>query len=296
MRTKTIRSRNENSWKGALYTLPALGMSILFFIVPLVYLVYVAFFKWNGLGPMEYVGLNNFTAIFQNQTFHKALKATFTWIFSALFLHIPFGLVLSLLLNRQLFGWKFLRIMYFIPNVISTTAIAFLWYFIYHPDMGLVNSLLRAMGLDHMARAWLGAVDTALYATQVPFVLYVGLSSIIFLTQLSTIPGELYEAAEIDGASPFQKDWHVSLPMIKPALITNIMLNVAFCLRTFEYPFLMTSGGPSNTTTNLALYIYREMMIANRYGYSMAASLFTVCLGVMLMAGISWLGKEREIQ
>lgn len=275
------------------YTVPALLMTFVFFVVPLCYLIFVSLFKWNGLGPMEFTGLGNYRYIFKNPNFHKAFRVTLTWLFSALFLHIPFGLVLSLMLNRRPRGWKFLRVMYFIPNVISTTAVAFMWYFIYHADMGLLNALLRAVGLGGLANTWLGNTQTALFCNQVPFILYVGLTSIIFLTQLSTIPAELYEAAEIDGADGLRKDWYVSLPLLKPALLTNVMLNGAFCLRTFEYPFLMTSGGPSNATTNLALSIYREMMSANRYGVSMAAGLVTILLGVILMTVVTRLQKER---
>ena len=159
--------------------------------------------------------------------------------------------------------------------------------------MGLLNAILRAVGLGSLARSWLGNTQTALICNQIPFMLYVGLTSIIFLTQLSTIPTELYEAAEIDGADGLRKDWYVSLPLLKPALLTNVMLNGAFCLRTFEYPFLMTSGGPSNSTTNLALYIYREMMSANRYGVSMAAGLVTILLGVLLMLVVTRLQREE---
>ena len=143
---------------------------------------------------------------------------TLLWLASALIVHIPFGLLLSLMLNRRPHGWKFLRVMYFIPNVISTTAVAFMWYFIYHADMGLLNAILRAVGLGSLARSWLGNTQTALICNQIPFMLYVGLTSIIFLTQLSTIPTELYEAAEIDGADGLRKDWYVSLPLLKPAL------------------------------------------------------------------------------
>lgn len=278
------------------YTVPALAMTVAFFVVPLVYLIVVSLYKWNGLGAMKFVGLGNYTYIFNNANFHKALRVTLTWLASALFLHIPLGMVLSLMLNRRPKGWRFLRVMYFIPNVISTTAVSFMWYFIYHSDMGMLNGLLRAVGLGHLTRSWLGNTSTALFCNQVPFILYVGLTTIIFLTQLFTVSPELYEAAEIDGADGLRKDLYISIPMLKPAILTNVMLNGAFCLRTFEYPFLMTSGGPSNSTTNLALYIYREMMSANRYGVSMAAGLVTILLGVLLMTIVTLLQKERKVK
>ncbi len=278
------------------YTVPALIMTLTFFIIPLVYLISVSFYKWNGLGPMEFTGFGNYTYIFRSLSFRKALRVTLWWLAAALALHIPFGLLLSLMLNRHPAGWKLLRILYFIPNVISTTAVAFMWYFIYHADMGILNAILIKLGLGQYTRAWLGSIDTALVSNMVPFILYVGLTSIIFLTQLSTVPSELYEAAEIDGANTLQKDLYVSMPMLKPAFVTNIMLNCAFCLRTFEYPFLMTSGGPSGSTTNLALYIYREMMSANRYGVSMAAGLVTILLGVALMTAVTLMQRERAVK
>jgi len=133
----------------------------------------------------------------------------------------------------------------------------------------------------------------------VPFALYVGLTMIIFMTQLSTVPKELAEAAKVDGATDLQIDLKVYLPMLKPAVITNIMLNLAFCLRTFEYPFLMTGGGPANSTMNLSLYIYKEMVGSNRYGISMVAGLVTIMLGLVIMIAVNFMqrerGKRREI-
>lgn len=277
-----------------LYMAPAVILSLAFFLGPLLYLGYVSFFEWNGLGPKTFVGLENFKYVFSDPVFRMAFKNTVIWLLSALLLHIPFGLLLALLLNRQPRGWKFLRVMYFIPNVISTTAVAFLWYFIYHVDVGLLNNILKSIGLGKLAHAWLNDPGTALICNQVPFIFYVGLTMIIFLTQLSTVPKELKEAAMVDGATGFQIDIHVYLPMMKPAVITNMMLNLAFCLRTFEYPFLMTGGGPANSTTNLSLYIYREMVGSNRYGISMVAGLITVLLGLGIMLLVNMLQRERR--
>lgn len=276
------------------YLTPAVLLTVTFYIVPLVYLCFTSFFQWNGLGPKIYVGIDNFLYVFSDPVFKKAFLNTILWILSALLLHIPLGLLLALLLNKQPAGWKFMRVMYFIPNVISTTAVAFLWYFIYHVDVGLLNNILRNVGLGSLAKSWLGNINTALLCNQVPFILYVGLTMIIFMTQLSAIPAEIYRAAEIDGASPLQKDLYISVPLLKNAVITNILLNAAFCLRTFEYPFLMTSGGPANSTINLSLYIYKEMMIANRYGISMVAGIVTVVMGLILMGLVSHFSGDRK--
>ena len=276
-----------------LYLLPACILVFAFFLFPLAYLSYISFFEWDGLGPKTFVGFENFEYVFSDPIFRTAVKNTIVWLLSALLLHIPFGLLLALLLNRKPRGWKVFRVMYFIPNVISTTAIAFLWYFIYHVDVGLLNNMLNAVGLKKLTHAWLND-PTALWCNLVPFVVYVGLTMIIFMTQLSTIPKELYEAAVVDGATSLQVDLKVYLPLLKPAFITNIMLNLAFCLRTFEYPFLMTGGGPANSTMNLSLYIYKEMVGANRYGISMVAGLVTVFMGLIVMVFVNILQRERR--
>ena len=115
------------------YLFPALTVTVLFFIVPIIYIIVVSFYKWNGLGEMEWIGIKNYINVVGNdQIFRTAVMNTILWIGTACFIHIPLAIVLALLLNRKPYGWKQLRVLYFIPNVISTTAIAFLWYFIFH--------------------------------------------------------------------------------------------------------------------------------------------------------------------
>ncbi len=147
---------------------------------------------------MVYVGLDNFGLVFHDPVFKKAVINTLLWICCAVFLHIPFGLLLALILARKPRGWKVFRVLFVLPNVISTTAIAFLWYFVLHVNLGLVNNLLKMIGLDSLTRPWLADVRTALFAHQLPFIIYAGLTMVIFLTRISAIPSELYEAAEIE--------------------------------------------------------------------------------------------------
>lgn len=278
-----------------LYLFPAMLFAIMFFIVPLIYIIYVSFFDWNGLNAMNPVGIQNYAEVLSDPNFKLAFRNTLLWILAAVFIHIPLGLLLALLLNRKICGWKVFRVIYFVPNVISITALAFLWYFIYHKDMGLLNWILRIMGLGSLEKAWLTDIKTAFPATLIPFSIYVGLTTVIFMTQLATISDDLKEAAILDGAAGWQLDWYIYVPLVKPAILTNVMLNVAFCLKNFEYPFVMTSGGPVNSTTTLALYIYKKMMSANKYGISMVGSVFTVLLGLGLMVMFNRLQKgDRE--
>lgn len=277
-----------------LYLFPALFMSILFFIIPFIYLVSISFYSWDGLSPMVFAGIRNYWKVLSDPVFLTAVRNTVMWMGTTVFVHIPLGLLLAFFLNRKPRGWKVYRFTFFIPNIISTTAIAFLWYFIYHVNIGLLNGILRSIGLEKYQHAWLSDPSTAVICYQVPFGIYVGLTMVIFLAQLSTISQDVFEAAKIDGATGWKQDWYIGLPLVTPAIITNLMLNLAFCLRTFEYPFLMTGGGPANTTMNLSLYIYREMMLSNRYGYSMVAGLATILLGCIVMGVVFSIKKKTE--
>ncbi|MGG6312115.1 carbohydrate ABC transporter permease [Paenibacillus macerans] len=277
----TITKRNI-----VLYLTPAALFTFVFFIFPFMFSAYVSLHQWNGLGSMAFIGLGNFKELLKDHVFILSLRNTFFWILSAVFLHVPLGLLLALILSKRPKGWKFFRTLFVLPNVISTTALAFLWYFVLHVDLGMLNNLLETVGLESWTRAWLGNPQSAIWASQVPFVLYVGLTMVIFLTQISTISPDLYEAAEIDGATGWQKDRYITIPLLKSAIAINIVFNASFCLRMFEYPFLMTGGGPMNTSMNLSLYMYKEMITANQYGLSMAAGLVTIAFGIVVMGSI----------
>jgi raffinose/stachyose/melibiose transport system permease protein len=267
----------------AMYLFPIILSTCLFLFIPLIFALYVSFHKWNGLSAMEFVGWNNYSYLFHDPVFTRSLRNTGMWVLSAIFLHIPLGLLLALILAKRPRGWKFFRTAFFLPNVISSTALALMWYFVFHVNLGLLNGFLKVIGLEHWQRAWLVDLDTALFITQVPFILYVGVTMVIFLTQITTIPHDLYEAADIDGATGWQKDRFITIPLLRSTIAVNIIFNVTACLKMFEYPLLMTGGGPAKATINISLYIYEEMMSANRYGVSLAAGVLTILFGVFVI-------------
>jgi multiple sugar transport system permease protein/raffinose/stachyose/melibiose transport system permease protein len=163
-------------------------------------------------------------------------------------------------------------------------AIAIIWYFLFHPTLGLINNFFKSVGLQSLARNWLADPHAALFSTQLPFILYIGFTMLIFLAQIVTIPKEYYEAAAIDGASALQRDLYITIPLIRRALAVNILFNAAFCLKMIEYPLVMTSGGPGGATATLPLYMYYQMTRARAYGLAMAVGLVNLCLGVFIIA------------
>jgi raffinose/stachyose/melibiose transport system permease protein len=267
-----------------LYLTPACILTLVFFLLPMLFVGYMTFHSWDGIGPINYVALQNLAYLVQDTSFSKAFINTIIWIFVGLFIHLPLALLIALLLAHRPFGWRLFQNVFVLPNVISTTAVALLWYFVFQVDIGLLNHVLASLGLNSWTRPWLFDPQAALFATQAPFVLYIGFTMIIFRTQISTIPADTYEVARIDGASAWQLDWYITIPLVRRAVAINALLITGYCLRMFEYPFIMTSGGPMDATMNLSLYIYRAMMTAHQYGLSMAAGSVTVVLGIVVMA------------
>jgi len=267
-----------------LYLTPAVLLTLVFFVLPLAFIIYMSFQQWTGVGPVTHVGPENFTHLLNDPIFKRALLNTLSWVFVGIFIHTPLCLLVALVLWRRPFMWKVFRTIFVFPNVISTTAIAFLWYFIFHIDLGLLNNLLSILGLANWRRAWLSDLQTALWGTQLPFIIYIGFGMVLFLTQISTIPSEIFEAARIDGASEWQQDFYITIPLIKRAIALQALFVVGYVLKMFEYPFIMTGGGPANSTMNLSLYIYRKMITANQYGLSMAAGVVTLIVGLVLMS------------
>ena len=278
----------------ALYLLPALLLVTIFFALPLAAVTVLSCTEWVGIGTPRFVGLGNFVTLFSDPAFLIAIRNTIVWILIGALVHTPLCVLVALVVGRKPRGWKIFRTVLFLPNIISGTALALLWYFIFHVSLGLLNGALAEIGLKSLTQNWLFNPRTALGATLTPWVLYVGFGMVLFLTQISTIPREYYEAAEIDGASISQQDLLVTVPLICRAIALQLVFVVGYALRSFEYPFIMTSGGPANASITLSLYIYRQMMTANQYGLSMAAGLVAIVIGVLFVTAVFWVLRRTE--
>jgi raffinose/stachyose/melibiose transport system permease protein len=190
-----------------------------------------------------------------------------------------------MILARRPRGWQVLRTVYFLPNVISQVAIAMLWMAIYNAEHGILNQLLTRLGLEAWTHKWLGEIETALPAVIVQQVLYIGYFMIIILAGTAAIPESLYEAARIDGAGVWQQELHITLPMLRGILITSMTLAMAYGMRHFEATFLMTGGGPANSTSTMGLMLYKMMGYLD-YGHANAVGTTLILLGGLLIVGI----------
>ena len=265
---------------------PALIIMLVFFVIPVIYVIVVSLLKWNGISTATFNDIQNFAKLFNDKAFVRSVINNVIWALVAGFIQVPLAMVMAIILSRKPRGWKFFRTVYFFPQVISGIALATLWRAIYSADTGLLNGLLRSVGLGSVARDWLGTVDTAFPAVLIYWVFYVGYYMVIMMADITTIDTSYYEAATIDGASDFQQAIYITIPLIKrTSLLTCITLASVLGLRQFEQVYMLTNGGPANTTSTMVLYMYKKLQDTN-YGMASASAVILIIVGVIFIVCI----------
>jgi ABC-type sugar transport system permease subunit len=267
-----------------LWVLPAILLYGLFNTVPLVAGIWLSLLRWDGIEPPRFIGLRNFQRLFRDEKLAAALLHNVQYAVGTVGGKVVLSLFLALLLNQALRGRGFYRTALFMPVVMSFVVVGILWTWIYNDSFGIVNNLLRAVGLDALALDWLGNPRVALWSLiAVDIWKWYGFHMVIFLAGLQTIPAELYEAARVDGASRLRQLRSITLPLLKPVMTVNVTLSLLGAMNVFDIPFVMTQGGPGDATNVLALHIYIQAFKFNRIGYGTALS-YTLFVLVTVIA------------
>ena len=273
---------------------PALIVMVLFFVIPVIYVVAVSFLKWNGISDPAFNNVKNFSLLLKDKSFSRSVINNVIWALVAGFIQVPLAMVMAIILSRKPKGWKFFRTVYFFPQVISGIALATLWRAIYNAEHGMLNGLLRAIGLGSLAKDWLGTIQTAFPAVLIYWVFYVGYYMVIMMADITTIDTSYYEAATIDGATDFQQAIYITIPLIKKtSLLTCVTLASVMGLRQFEQVYMLTNGQPANTTSTIVLYMYKKMQNAN-YGIASASAVILIIVGVIFIVCIRKLFEGRS--
>jgi ABC-type sugar transport system permease subunit len=262
-----------------------LAVYVLFVLVPLAWSVVVSTWSWNGLSDPVGIGLANYTRALNDPLFVGAFRNTAVWLVIAVTVPTIAGLGLAVLLDRPLRGSRFYKSMFYLPITLSLVVVGQVWVWIYQPEWGLLNTVLRAVGLDGMTSAWLGNPNTALIAVIVAWCWQqTALSLILYLAALTTIPKELLEAAAIDGATGWQQFRRIIVPLLRPATVVVVALAVINTLKGFDIVFILTKGGPFHTSDNLAMFMYSETFFKYQMGYgaAIAAALFGLAVIVIV--------------
>lgn len=277
----------------ALYILPAFLLIAILIYIPIVVTGYYGLMDWDGIGDMTFIGLENYTDLMQDSKFWISAGNSFLLaLFSTVSL-IGY-LAISLVLAGKVKGSELLRKIYLIPMLLSSVAIAQLWIKIYDPNNGMLNSLLRTLGMESPP-AWLANPDFVLYSIFVAIIWqYAGFYIIIYSAALKGIPQSLVEAAKIDGASSIQIAYKIKVPLIAGTIKTTIVLAIVGSLKYFDLIYVMTGGGPNGASEVIASYMYKEAFSSRNFGYGSAIGFSLLILALITTLIITKLTTSKD--
>ncbi|GAA3818404.1 carbohydrate ABC transporter permease [Cellulomonas soli] len=276
-RARNRLHRTEHRWAAAFIAAPVIGF-VLFTVYPTVYALYASLTRWNGLTAPKFIGLENYTALFGDEYFLKAMWNTFFYMIG-----IPIGLTLSLLLaltlNRQIAGRTAFRTIYYVPVISSLAAIAIVWQFAYNGDFGLVNQALSWFGIQ--GPDWLQNTATVKPAIIIMAIWKgLGYSTLLYLAAIQSVPASLYEAAALDGAGALRKFRSITVPMVRPVTFFLVVTNIIGGSQIFIEVNIMTpNGGPEFSSASIVWYIVRKAFKYQQMGYATAMA---VVLGLIV--------------
>lgn len=268
---------------GYVLILPFYLFLALFVLFPIVFNLYLSFTNYN-LNTADWIGLNNYKALFHDRFFFISLKNTAVYTIVTLAVTLALGLVLAALLNNKLFGTKWIRVSFFTPYVTSMVAVSMIWLWIYEPSHGIANSLLSLFGIP--PKQWLYDTRWAMTAVIIMSIWKtLGYNLVVFLAGLQGIPRSLYEAAAVDGAGGIRQFFHITIPQIRPVTFFLVITGFINNFNVFEQIQIMTGGGPLNATTTLVHQIYNRAFQDFKIGYAASLSMVVLFLiGVLTLA------------
>jgi ABC-type sugar transport system permease subunit len=243
------------------------------------------------------VGLANFQQLLSDPTVLTDLKNTLVFAAGVMVLQNGLALLFAIILDGLLRRLTFLRVLFLIPAMLSALAIGYIWSYIYTPEFGFLNTFLGRIGLSSWQQDWLG--NTHLTLTSLIFTNtweWTGFSMVIFLAGLQAVPGELYEAANIDGTSGWQRFRHITFPLIAPSVTVNVVLTLIGSMKVFDLIFVMTNGGPGDASESLAIRLYKEAFTLNHFGYGTAVGIVMSVLILALSVLNLRLLRKREVE
>jgi raffinose/stachyose/melibiose transport system permease protein len=283
-RSSGARKRNDTfrflPW---VFLAPALVIYSVVVVYPMLYSTYLSLFRWDGVAPKKiFVGWQNYVALLtHNEVFWIALKNNAIWLVAALLVPTSIGLGLALVLNSRFRGSHIFRSIFYFPAVLSLAVVGLIWSWIYHPDLGLANQFLDAVGLKILKRNWLSDPQIAIY----PVILAatwnaVGLPMLLFLAGLQTIPPEMHEAAKVEGAGPIRRFLYVTFPLLRETTLIVLAITSINALKAYDIIYAMTNGGPANRTQLLSTWMYFLTYNYNEVGLgtAIAVVLFSLTL------------------
>lgn len=298
-RRRMSAARRRQVLEGYLFAAPWLIGFLTFTLFAMIFSAWMSFQKWNIVSPPQFVGLANYQkALFRDPFFWKCLLNTAYYSFVSVPLRILFALFLATLLNQQVRGLALFRTIFYLPSVVTGVATAMLWMLLLNPDVGGINFVLRRIGVANPP-GWLTSEQWAMPGLILMSLWNVGGMMLIFLAGLQSVPDELLDAAKVDGASAWHRFRHITIPLLTPAILFNLVISIISGFQVFTQTFIMTGGGPANSTLTIVLYLYRKAFEEFKMGYASALAwlLFFIILAMtalILKSSPFWVHYEGE--
>ena len=275
--------------------LPGLLLFVFAILAPICLSVYYGFTDYSGMGTADFIGFANYKELLHDKAFAISLRNSLLLAIGFICIQHPLAMIVAAVLDKL--GGKgenFFRCVYFIPNVISVAVIAYLWKFIYNPDFGLLNNIIKAFGGKGDIN-WFGT-DTAIWSVLIVLIWHgFGWGMLIYYTGIKNIDPTLYEAAAIDGASQTQTFLRITLPLMKPVIQVNVTMAVISALKQMETVYLLTNGGPGNSTQFAANYLYQQAFKAFKYGYGNAIGVVFIIICLIVTVLLNKVFEDKDV-
>jgi multiple sugar transport system permease protein len=274
--------RKRGVLAGYLFIAPVILGYLIWVAGPMIMAIWLSLTEWDMLRPATFVGLSNYQLMLHDDLFWKSLAVTFYFTLVSVPLSLVLSFAVAMLVNVNLRGISLFRMLFYLPSIVPLVVNAVLWLWIFNSELGLLNAVLHWFGIPKVL--WFQDSNWAMPALIIMSQWSIGGSMIIFLAGLQGIPQHLYEAAEIDGANYWQRFWNVTIPMMSPVIFFNLVIGLIGALQTFVPGYLMTQGGPQNSTLFYGLYIFRSAFRDFKMGY--AASLSLILFAIVLVLSL----------
>lgn len=289
--------RTREAINGYLFFAPGLFGLIVFLAGPILYSLYLSFTSYNIYQAPRWIGLDNYRIMLMGEDplFWKSLWNTLYYVALSVPVNVTAGVLLALLMNQKVRGIRVFRTIYFLPSVASGVAVALLWQWILDPNFGLINTFLAQLGIE--GPGWLIDEKWSKPSLVLMNVWSVGGGMIIYLAGLQGVPSSLYEAATMDGAGALRKFWNITLPMLTPTIFYNVVTGVLSGFQVFLQAYIMTGGGPNNSTMFYAFHLYNKAFRDTQMGYASAMAwvllaISLLCTLLIFKSGSSWVYYE----
>lgn len=259
-----------------LFMLPAIISILLIYLVPFIYSIVISLTNWTGIGfDFDFVGLSNYIDIINDKNFFEVMRNTIVYFIELVGIQFVVSISLAELVNGKFRGSKFFKSVFFLPTVVCTVAVGFIWNVMFDSVNGPIKAFFESVGAETLANTyWLSNPQTAIHCVSFVSVWqWTGWSMVIYIAGMQAIDESLYEAASIDGANPFQKFFRITLPLLAPSITINLVNSTIGALKMFDLPFVMTGGGPGYATETMGMLMYNYTFSLNKVGYGAAIAI-----------------------